>query len=100
MNVGPHMFSYTSTGCEQLKREAYRRARSLGGVEGLKVRIPVCNKDGDFNPIQCDSIIFKCWCVDEEGFELPGTRTPSQYLVNCTGETIVYDLAHKQSLNA
>lgn len=83
----PHVFCYASTGCEQLQREAYRRARSLG-LEGSKIRIPACNKEGDFNPIQCDSATSKCWCVDQEGFEVPGTRAATRDLVNCTGKTV------------
>jgi hypothetical protein len=83
--VCARVFCYASTGCEQLQREASRRARSLG-LEGSKVRIPACDKQGDFNPIQCDSATSKCWCVDEVGFEVPGTRAPTRDLVNCTGE--------------
>ncbi|PNF36509.1 Amyloid beta A4 protein [Cryptotermes secundus] len=80
---GPVCVKPLYTGCEQLQREAYRRARSLG-LEGSKIRIPACNKEGDFNPIQCDSATSKCWCVDQEGFEVPGTRAATQDLVNCT----------------
>lgn len=97
LNVCPHVFCHASTGCEHLQREAYRRARSLG-LEGSKVRIPACNKEGDFNPIQCNSATSKCWCVDEEGFEVPGTRATTRDLVNCTGETVGYGLTHRQSL--
>jgi len=80
------VFHYDSLGCEQLHREALRRARSLG-MEGSKVRIPVCDRQGDFNPIQCDLIASKCWCVDEMGLEVPGTRAAARDLVNCTGRS-------------
>ena len=78
------VFHYDSLGCEQLHKEAVRRARNLG-TEGSKVQIPVCDQQGDFNPIQCDLITSKCWCVDEMGFEVPGTRAAARDLVNCTG---------------
>jgi hypothetical protein len=81
-----------STVCEQLQREAYRKAHSLD-LEGLKVQIPSHNKV-NFNQIQCDSAMSKCWCVDEEGFEVPGTQAATQDLVNCTSEFKVYDLTH------
>lgn len=72
------------SGCEQVERAARRRAKSLG-VEGKGVRIPRCSKGGSFEPIQCDNeIVSSCWCVDEQGFELAGTRAPAAGLVNCT----------------
>ncbi|XP_045483161.1 balbiani ring protein 3-like [Harmonia axyridis] len=72
------------TGCETLKNAASRRAKSLG-VDGKSVRAPRCNKSGGFEPIQCDNeIVSSCWCVDEAGFELAGTRAPAVGLVNCT----------------
>lgn len=78
------------TGCEHLQMAATRRARALG-PEGRSVRIPRCNPEGDFDPIQCDNeIVGSCWCVDGAGFELPGTRAPARGLVNCSGVYILY----------
>ncbi|XP_019877040.1 balbiani ring protein 3 [Aethina tumida] len=72
------------TGCQTLRMAASRRAKALG-VEQKSVRMPRCNKAGGFEPIQCDNeIVSSCWCVDEAGFELPGTRAPAAALVNCT----------------
>ncbi|XP_017786716.1 PREDICTED: balbiani ring protein 3-like [Nicrophorus vespilloides] len=73
------------TGCQTLRTAAARRAKSLG-VDGKKnVRIPRCARDGAFEPIQCSNeIVSSCWCVDEAGFEMPGTRAPAAALVNCT----------------
>ncbi|XP_060536767.1 fibrillin-1-like isoform X2 [Cylas formicarius] len=72
------------TGCQTLRMAASRRAKALG-VEAKSVRMPRCNKNGGFEPIQCDNeIVSSCWCVDETGFELPGTRAPAAALVNCT----------------
>ncbi|XP_066152915.1 uncharacterized protein [Euwallacea fornicatus] len=72
------------TGCQTLRMAASRRAKSLG-VEPKQVRMPRCNKQGGFERVQCDNeIVSSCWCVDETGFELPGTRAPAAALVNCT----------------
>lgn len=73
-------------GCQTLRMAASRRAKALG-VDAKNVRMPRCNKMGGFEPIQCDNeIISSCWCVDEAGFELAGTRAPAATLVNCTGK--------------
>ncbi|XP_057651996.1 uncharacterized protein LOC130891358 isoform X1 [Diorhabda carinulata] len=72
------------TGCQTLRMAATRRAKALG-VEPKSVRMPRCNKVGGFEQIQCDNeIVSSCWCVDEAGFELAGTRAPAAALVNCT----------------
>ncbi|XP_050296435.1 kielin/chordin-like protein [Anthonomus grandis grandis] len=72
------------TGCQTLRMAASRRAKSLG-VEPKSVRMPRCNKQGGFEEIQCDNeIVSSCWCVDETGFEIAGTRAPAASLVNCT----------------
>lgn len=74
------------SGCEILQNAATRRAKSLG-VDVKKVRTPRCSRSGGFEPIQCDNeIVSSCWCVNEQGFELAGTRAPAAGLVNCTGE--------------
>ncbi|PSN48928.1 hypothetical protein C0J52_03479 [Blattella germanica] len=43
-----------------------------------------CNKEGDFESIQCDAASPNCWCVDAAGYEIPGTRAPARGLVNCS----------------
>lgn len=86
MNVFNHFTS--CKGCETLRNAASRRAKSLG-ADGKSVRAPRCNKSGGFEPIQCDNeIVSSCWCVDEAGFELAGTKAPAAALVNCTGKRV------------
>lgn len=71
---------------------ASRRAKALG-VDTKSVRMPRCNKQGGFEQIQCDNeIVSSCWCVDEAGFELAGTRAPAVALVNCSGKNILFVL--------
>nr|XP_049585686.1 thyroglobulin isoform X6 [Syngnathus scovelli] len=35
-----------------------------------------CSPSGHFLPVQCDSGGGQCWCVDQDGMELYGTRQP------------------------
>lgn len=44
--------------------------------------IPSCKMTGDYEEIQCHGSTGFCWCVDEFGNELPGTRIRGQ--LNCT----------------
>lgn len=37
--------------------------------------IPRCAGDGEFEVVQCHSISGECWCVDEAGVEILGTKT-------------------------
>ena len=38
--------------------------------------VPECTEDGSFKPTQCHEGRGECWCVDEAGEELDGTRKP------------------------
>ncbi|XP_073488945.1 thyroglobulin [Aquarana catesbeiana] len=35
--------------------------------------VPTCTKEGRYEEIQCDNS--ECWCVDDKGLEIPGSRT-------------------------
>ena len=35
-----------------------------------------CKKDGSYEEVQCQKFGI-CWCVDEDGNEIPGTRSSS-----------------------
>ena len=37
--------------------------------------IAMCKRDGKFEEIQCLQATKECWCVDENGEEINGTRT-------------------------
>ncbi|VDM58532.1 unnamed protein product [Angiostrongylus costaricensis] len=42
-----------------------------------------CRADGSFEEIQCDADY--CWCVNETGLEVEGTRSSGDTLPNCRG---------------
>ncbi len=39
--------------------------------------IPDCEDDGSYTAMQCWASTGYCWCVDENGAEIPGTSLPS-----------------------
>ena len=47
------------------------------GLAGLRY-IPTCEEDGSFAPRQCQknstSEVYDCWCVDDRGVEITGSR--------------------------
>lgn len=80
------VFSFIGlTYCQQLRSYEARRAKSLGR-EGRSVRIPRCSRVGQFEPVQCSNEISgtECFCVDEYGVEIAGTRVDGEEKVNCT----------------
>lgn len=74
------------TACQHLRSAESRRAKSLGDSLLQSVRIPRCTAMGDFEPVQCSNELngTECWCVDEYGVELAGSRRTNGDDVNCT----------------
>jgi hypothetical protein len=52
---------------------SHRMGRSTGDY-GMFT--PDCEENGEFRPIQCSAMQTECWCVDDRGHEIDGTRTP------------------------
>ena len=62
------------TPCQRMYREA-----PLRYFQGILV--PRCKLDGQYEEVQCQGSMGECWCVDVDGKELPGTRSPQ--LIRC-----------------
>uniref|UniRef100_A0A8D0Y467 Nidogen-2 n=1 Tax=Sus scrofa TaxID=9823 RepID=A0A8D0Y467_PIG len=58
--------------CEHQQREAQAQRTH----PGARLHIPQCDEQGHFLPLQCHGSTGFCWCVDSNGQEVPGTRTP------------------------
>nr|XP_030710830.1 nidogen-2 isoform X2 [Globicephala melas] len=58
--------------CERQQHDA--QAQRTHPVAQL--HIPQCDEQGHFLPLQCHGSTGFCWCVDPDGQEVPGTRTP------------------------
>ena len=56
------------TSCQRRYREA-----PLQSLQGIFV--PRCKLDGRYEEVQCQGSSGECWCVDQDGKELPGTKT-------------------------
>lgn len=39
------------------------------------IYIPSCDEDGYYRKVQCDQSRGECWCVDQHGGEMMGTRS-------------------------
>ncbi|XP_012378990.2 nidogen-2 isoform X3 [Dasypus novemcinctus] len=53
-----------------------RYAQAQAAYPGSHPQIPQCDEQGNFLPLQCHGSTGFCWCVDPDGHEVPGTRTP------------------------
>ncbi|XP_037688644.1 nidogen-2 isoform X2 [Choloepus didactylus] len=53
-----------------------RHVQAQTAFPGSQPHIPQCNEHGNFLPLQCHGSTGFCWCVDPDGHEVPGTRTP------------------------
>ena len=65
------------TKCEQQLQDAYKRAKVIDGARVFPpgMFVPECNKkDGSFSPMQCHGSTGSCFCVNENGSEVPHTR--------------------------
>ncbi|XP_078090061.1 uncharacterized protein nid2a [Mustelus asterias] len=72
----PEPIGHPKTACEQ-HRERLQTELSLRGPQAfVGVHIPECDEEGNFRPLQCHSSTGYCWCVNENGQEISGTRTP------------------------
>uniref|UniRef100_A0A8C2FJ69 Thyroglobulin n=1 Tax=Cyprinus carpio TaxID=7962 RepID=A0A8C2FJ69_CYPCA len=64
------------TSCQLQRQQALQ-------TEGITL-VPSCLDSGEFEPVQCDASRGQCWCVDQEGMEIYGTRQNGK-LSKCPG---------------
>ncbi|XP_078418707.1 uncharacterized protein nid2a isoform X5 [Cetorhinus maximus] len=72
----PEHVERPKTVCEQHRERLQTELRLRGSQPLVGLHIPECDEGGKFRPLQCHSSTGYCWCVDERGQEIPGTRTP------------------------
>jgi len=65
-----------ATRCQRLSNER-KRPRLIGGY------IPQCTPEGKFAQVQCHGSTGLCWCVDEQGRQLPGTQRQRSRNIVC-----------------
>ncbi|XP_067847730.1 nidogen-2 [Heptranchias perlo] len=72
----PEPIVHRKTACEQHQERLQTELSSHGSQHLIGMYIPQCDEEGNFRPLQCHGSTGHCWCVDEIGQEIPGTRTP------------------------
>lgn len=60
------------TKCQLEKAKALQHGSS--GLQPVGRFIPQCEQDGAYSQTQCWGSTGSCWCVDNEGVEVTGTR--------------------------
>uniref|UniRef100_A0A8C2IXB8 Nidogen 2a (osteonidogen) n=1 Tax=Cyprinus carpio TaxID=7962 RepID=A0A8C2IXB8_CYPCA len=60
------------TVCERWRASLMQQ---YGGQPDSHHYLPQCDSAGEFNPVQCYGDSSYCWCVDQNGREVPGTRS-------------------------
>uniref|UniRef100_A0A8C0AVV4 Thyroglobulin n=1 Tax=Buteo japonicus TaxID=224669 RepID=A0A8C0AVV4_9AVES len=72
------MYVY-QTDSQPLRPCELQREKAFSGGETY---IPQCSEDGQFRTVQCSRNGLSCWCVDENGIEVPGSKQ-SGYPISC-----------------
>lgn len=79
------------TACEQLRLSAENTT-----VDAYR---PKCTLNGEYEPLQCHRRMFnkECWCVDQLGNEVTGTRMMQPHVPDCI--TGIWLYCRKNSLH-
>ncbi|KAM9829004.1 nidogen-2 [Syngnathus typhle] len=70
----PEEADHSKTHCERHRDSV--QTTSPEGYPLLGAFVPECDANGEYIPQQCHGSTGHCWCVDSQGQERPGTRTP------------------------
>ncbi|NXX98315.1 NID2 protein, partial [Centropus bengalensis] len=73
----PHCGSPEPTERPHTMCERWRQSllEHYGGTPRRDQYVPRCDTEGNFTPLQCHGDSGYCWCVDESGREIQGTRS-------------------------
>lgn len=53
--------------------------------------VPECEANGSFSPMQCHHVTSECWCVDDRGKEITGTRAlDNESHLHCGKEYLLF----------
>uniref|UniRef100_A0A7N8Y809 Nidogen 2a (osteonidogen) n=1 Tax=Mastacembelus armatus TaxID=205130 RepID=A0A7N8Y809_9TELE len=63
------------THCDVCERWRASLIEHYGGKPEPQQYVPQCEPDGHFRPVQCYGETTYCWCVDQDGREVPGTQS-------------------------
>lgn len=69
------------TACETHRESVLAASSSSGGFSFFRPRpavgqyVPTCDGYGAYEPTQCHASAGQCWCVDDSGVEILGSRT-------------------------
>mgnify|MGYP000491163984 CR=1 FL=1 len=70
-------YDYIDSNCSQIQDCCESQEAAINECGGLGCYIPQCADNCSWEPMQCWSSTGYCWCVDQNGTEIPGTSTPS-----------------------
>ncbi|XP_068253091.1 thyroglobulin [Nyctibius grandis] len=73
-----NIFEY-QTDSQPLRPCELQREKAFSGGETY---VPQCSEDGQFRTVQCSRNGLSCWCVDENGIEVPGSKQ-NGYPISC-----------------
>ena len=76
-----YCFLENQTKCEKVRELAEKLAKSEFGDLKTGAYVPSCEKDGSYSKTQCHKSTGFCWCVNENGEEIPGTKVKGS--LNC-----------------
>uniref|UniRef100_A0A8B9TDK3 Thyroglobulin n=1 Tax=Anas platyrhynchos TaxID=8839 RepID=A0A8B9TDK3_ANAPL len=73
------MLSEYQTDSQPLRPCELQREKAFAGGDTY---VPQCSEDGQFRTVQCSRNGLSCWCVDENGIEVPGSKQDG-YPISC-----------------
>ncbi|KAM8921253.1 nidogen-2 [Pelodytes ibericus] len=73
---GENCVADSSIPCSEKRRLLLEDQGLRGARPVLGTFVPQCDEEGNYTPLQCHERTGYCWCVNEKGEEVEGSRTP------------------------